>query len=215
MPRPSDDAGEHRTEPARDDPAHQVATLGAQRHAQTHLVAPLRHRVRQHAVDAHRREQQREGGEGAGELRLQTVRRQIVVDVVGHDPHLRDRLRGIDRPDRRADTREQRHRVRRGAHREVLGLHEGNRLRAQVVRHVALGTDLRPRAPLDGGPSPVRPRASTGRSAQLRNRRSSGSSAGQKRSAMVWLITAAGSLPSRSPSSSRRPASSVVPIAER
>ena len=49
----------HRRHALRDDQPEQLRSLGAERHADADLVAPARHRVRDHAVDAKARHEQR------------------------------------------------------------------------------------------------------------------------------------------------------------
>ena len=62
---------------------------GAERHANADLARALLHAVRDHAVEADRRQQERKAGEDTAEGRNQTFPLEVRVDVMREGPDLR------------------------------------------------------------------------------------------------------------------------------
>ena len=112
----------------------------AQRHAHADLVGALCDGVGEHAVDAQRREQQREQRECAQQRRALRRRRQLPVDDLFHRLDARQRLILVQRPDRLTDRRDDRRRLDRRSNHDAV---------VQVADLVALLVQRdRPRASL-------------------------------------------------------------------
>ena len=71
-------------EALRDDQAEDPAAVAAERHADADLLAPLRHLVRQHAVDADRGEEQRDRAEQHREHHRRPPAHQRLLDALLH-----------------------------------------------------------------------------------------------------------------------------------
>ena len=78
-----------------------AAAIGAERHPDADLVSPLGCRVRQHAVDADRRQHQRDGGKDPEQEGHEPPVGFGSRDSLGDGSHARYRLIPIDRPDLR------------------------------------------------------------------------------------------------------------------
>ena len=109
-----------------------VAAPGAERHADADLLRPLRHRVRQHAVDADRREHQRDRRRTARNM-IPNSRycQKLRCRRVFHRRDLEDRQRRIRQPDLLADRRGDRRRIAGDADREARV-----QRRLERIRHV-------------------------------------------------------------------------------
>jgi len=70
---PDDDQGK----PLPDHEPNDVASLGAEREAHAELLHSLRHRIRHHAVEARRRQQQGDEREGGEHPEDQPIARQL------------------------------------------------------------------------------------------------------------------------------------------
>ena len=95
--------------------------MRAERHAKADLSGSLTDGVRQHAVQAQRREQQPGGCERSEQDGGESVRDEQVRELLAQRHHVRDRLIGIDRAHLRANGCGNRGRIPLGADDEIQG----------------------------------------------------------------------------------------------
>jgi hypothetical protein len=109
----------------------------AEREAEAQLRRALADEIRSHAVEPHRREQQRRGREHAEQQRAEALARHRARDDVVHRRDARHRQRRVDRAHSLAHRRGERRRV---AGRGAGAPHDdrGGRLRPLEERHVDL-----------------------------------------------------------------------------
>ena len=96
-------------------PAH-ARRRGAERHAQPDLARPLRDRVREHAVEADRRQQRCQRGERRREDADEAIDEHVLLDLFGQRVQVLHRQVGVEPRDELRDVREEGFRLRRGAH---------------------------------------------------------------------------------------------------
>ena len=86
-------------EPFGHDQAEDPPAVAAERHADADLLAPLRHLVGEHAVDADRGQEQRDAAEQRGQQHRRLAADQRLVDPLLHRLHREERQLRIDRAD--------------------------------------------------------------------------------------------------------------------
>ncbi len=94
------------------------ARCGADRHAHANLLRPLGDRVREHTVDTHGGEQQRDDGKHAAQRRGEPRLRSALVEPVVQAADLIERLCRIDVLDGSSNRRDDRGRLARGPHQQ-------------------------------------------------------------------------------------------------
>ena len=90
-----------------------AARRRAERHPDPELARALRDQIRDHAVDADRRQPERERREQRQQQHREAPARQRLVDPLRHRPHVVDRQVRIELADLAADRRGQRRRIGR------------------------------------------------------------------------------------------------------
>src|SRR6267143_3523417 len=97
---------------------HHLTRLRAQRHAQSDFTRSLRHRIRQHAINSNRREDQREGTKQAEQRRTHARGPQPLPQNLLHGLAIGERQIFVQLLHLRAHGAEQRFRIARGAYDE-------------------------------------------------------------------------------------------------
>jgi len=86
-----------------DDETEDVARTCAERHAQTDLSSALSDRIRDHAVEAERRQHEAHRRKYGHQYRAEAFTDQHVRQLLPQRHHVRDRLGVVHRPHRRSD----------------------------------------------------------------------------------------------------------------
>jgi hypothetical protein len=138
------------SEPLPHDEAYQVGSARTECEADAHLAGALRHRVGDHAVDAHRGEQQGRPAEGEQQQHREARLGDRAVDDLPHRAHVGDREVRVHRVQRAPHRRGQERGVASGAGHDREGPHaaasEARELRMRQVelrRRVSRSPPLR------------------------------------------------------------------------